>query len=138
MILMKKLLSLTFLILTFTFISEGVFAQYKIVQDNELEKLIYQNRKSGKSNNYGLYTLLVFSVKDNDVLNEKFNELKFALTSVSKIESIELNKIDEKLEVIIDREVYNTVDFIKIFKNVVSGIEIKFIKYDETILARAK
>lgn len=136
MLFSKQVFSRVILLFSIILINFNVNAQFKIVDQKELEKLVSKNHQSGKHKDFGLYTLLTFNVKDKTILQSNFEDLKKELSKKTQLESIYLTDNKDKLEIVINRELYSTIDFIKIFKVVVTNSEIKFLKYEEQILIR--
>ena len=122
---------------TLLFLSSNVNAQYREVQGAELEKIIYQNHKNNLPGNEGLYSKLIFKVKDFSLLLSSFQNIEKSIQSLFLCELIELKEETEELLIIYDKQKAVTDDFLKMLKGALGEFGVFLVSYEEITLVRS-
>lgn len=129
----NRLLILAAGVLLFT---QNSYAQYSEISGKELESTIYKNHINGRPNNAGLFTNLLFKVKDYTLLTENFEFLQQELGKRFQVEQFELKNEQQQLNVIYDKSKSTTDDFLKVLKEVLSLKGVYLSGYDESTLIK--
>lgn len=132
----KKLLIIYFGAMLFC--TSNIMAQFNEISGKELESTIYLNHQKGLPSNNGLFSSLLFNVRDFTLLSSSFTAINTKLTQRFPVDVFRLDYENQQLVVVYDKTKSTTDDFLKLFKETLMEYGVFLVGYQESTLIKSQ